>query len=133
MAERTFILSQQQYEALIAQAREGTKDDAGTIDANKARALDDFLKLIEKNNGITRDGLWVQWQELDEPLPPDTEFPYKWPPEKRFYIELVTRKVAKVDVDAVIEARSKNAHNVLVTPDPGARVGWTGVDQYFVN
>ena len=131
MAERTFTLTQQEYEALISLARDGTKDDEGTVHANKARELDEFLRLIEKNNGVTRDGLWVQWQELNEPLPPTANFPYKWPPEKRWYIELITRKVAKVDVEAVVADRAKNAHNVLVTPDPGARVGWTSVDDYF--
>ena len=133
MAERTFTLTQQEYEALIALARDGTKNEAGVVDANKARALNEFLQFIEKNNGVTRDSLWVQWQELDEPLPPTANFPYTWPPDKRFYIELVTRKIAKVDVQEVIAARAKNAHNVLVTPDPGARVGWTPVDDYFLS
>lgn len=133
MAERTFTLTQQEYEALIALARDGTKDADGNVLSEKALQLDEFLKSIEKNNGVTRDGLWVQWQELDQPLPPTTNFPEKWPPEMRFYIELVTRRVARVDVEEVLAARARKPHNVLVTRDPGARVGWTTLDDYFVS
>lgn len=132
MAEREFVLSQQEYEALIALARESTKDADGNVLSEKALRLDEFLKLIEKKNGVTRDGLWVQWQEMNQPLPPATDFPDKWPPEMRYYIELVTRRVARVDVEAVLTARASKPHNVLVTRDPGARVGWTTLDSYFV-
>lgn len=132
MAETIFSLTQQQYEGLIALAREGTKTDDGQVLSEKARQLDAFLKNIEKANGITRSGLWVQWQELDEPLPPSTNFPDVWPPQYRFYIELVTRLVARADVEAVIAARAKSPHNVLVTQDPGALVGWTTLDDFFI-
>jgi hypothetical protein len=133
MAEPTFTLTQQEYEALIALARNGTKTSDGQVDEEKARRLDAFLKSLEKKNNIVRDAVWVQWQESDQPLPPTTAFPEKWPPEMRFYIELISRKVAKVDVEAVIETHARQPVNVLVTRDPGARVGWTPVDDFFQN
>jgi len=133
MAERTFTLTQQEYEALIALAKDGTKDADGNVLSEKALKLDEFLKSIEKNNGVTRDALWVQWQEMDQPLPPTARFPEKWPPEMRYYIELVTRRVARVDVEEVLSARASKPHNVLVTRDPGARVGWTPLDDFFVS
>jgi len=126
----TFTLTIEEYEALIALAREGTKDKEGHP-TDKARNLDEFLQRIEKENGVKRDAIWVQWQELDAPLPPQTDFPYKWPPSMRWYIELITRKVAKVDVEQVLAARAKNPTSVLVTRDPAGVVGWTQVDQFF--
>lgn len=123
----TFQLDQQQYEALIALAREGTAGDA-----NKARQLEEFLKSIEAANNITRSILWVRWQEMDQPLPPATNFPDSWPPTQEYFIELISRLVAKTDVEAVLEARASKPTGVMVTPDPGARVGWTPVDDYFV-
>jgi hypothetical protein len=129
----TFTLRQDQYEALIALAREGTKNDAGDVDLEKSRRLDEFLKLIEKENGVTRDAVWVQWQELDAPLPPGTVFPQKWPPELRHYIEYVTRKVAKADVDKAIETLANNPTSILVTKDPAALVGWTPLNDFFIN
>lgn len=133
MPQLEFTLTQQEYEALIALARDGTKDADGQVIQEKARQLDEFLAAIETKNGVTRDGLWVQWQEMDSPLPPTTNFPDVWPPEMRWYIELISRRVAKVDVEAVLDARARNPINVLVTKDPGARVGWTPVDDYFQN
>lgn len=130
MAQLQLTLEQQQYEALIALAREGTKDAEGNIIIDKALKLDAFLRSIEKDNGITRSGLWVQWQEADQPLPPTTDFPNTWPPEMRFYIELVTRLVSRADVDAVLEARARKPVNVLITKDPAARAGWTPIDSY---
>ncbi len=131
MPQLTFTLNQQEYEALIALAREGTKNDAGQVNQNKAVALDTFLRDIETNNGVERDAVWVQWQEGDQPLPPTTDFPDVWPPEMRFYIELITRKVTRVDVDAVIENQASFAVNIMVTRDPAARVGWLSVDDFF--
>lgn len=122
-----FTLDQQQYEALIALARAGTSGDL-----EKSRRLDEFLRSIEAANGITRSLLWVRWQEMDQPLPASTRFPEVWPPEREHLIELIGRRVAKADVDAVLAARATKPVNVLVTPDPGARVGWTEVDNYFV-
>lgn len=127
-----FTLTQEQYEALIALAREGVKDSAGAAIPEAARRLDEFLKLIEKNNGITRDGLWVQWQELNAPLPPGSSFPEKWPLEMRRYIELVTRKIAKADVMSVVNTHAHNPTSILVTRDPAALIGWTPVEDFFV-
>lgn len=122
----TFSLTQEEYEALIALARKGATE------ADDARRLDSFLRGIEKKNGYTRYVLWVQWQEADQPLPPTVRFPETWPPEMRFYLELVTRPIARIDVDQVLQARARQPVNVLVTPDPAALVGWTPVDDYFI-
>jgi hypothetical protein len=131
MAQIQFTLTQEEYEALIALAREGTKDDDGQVDHDLAVRLDAFLRSIEKNNGIERDAVWVQWQELDEPLPAGTRFPEVWPPEKRVYIELIGRRVAKADVDDVLRQNAKNPTSQMVTSDPGAMYGWTPLSDYF--
>jgi hypothetical protein len=123
-------LNQQEYESLIALAREGAKDDAGNVDQNKAVQIDSWLRLIEKKNGITRDAVWIQWQESDSPLPPTTNFPDVWPPELRFYLELTTRLVSRADVDAVIEEKTSKPANILVTRDPGGRVGFTPLEDF---
>jgi len=132
MAELTFTLTQQQYEGLIALARKGTVDDEGVVNTNEALKLDEFLKDVEKTNGVTRSALWVQWQEMDQPLPPTTNFPDVWPPELRFYIEFITRLVSRADVDAMLLVQAKSPNNVLVTKDPAARVGWTAINDFFV-
>lgn len=119
-------LDQQSYEALIALARKGAAAP------DEARRLDTFLISLEKANGIIRYGLWVQWQEQDQLLPPKARFPATWPPNMRFYIELISRPIARVDVDAVLKEQARKPTNVLVTKDPGAIVGWTPVDQYFI-
>ena len=119
-------LSQQDYEALIALARKGAAS------AEEQRQLNDFLRRLETNNGITRYGLWVQWQEQHQPLPPTARFPEKWPPEMRFYIELVSRPIARADVEAVLKQKARKPVSVLVTRDPGAIVGWTELDQFFI-
>jgi hypothetical protein len=131
MAQLEFTLSQEEYEALIAFAREGTKDDEGQVDQAAAQRLDSFLKTIEKNNGIERDAVWVQWQELDEPLV-GTRFPEKWPQEKRVYIELISRLVARADVDEALRQNARNPTSVLVTRDPGATYGWTELNKFFI-
>jgi hypothetical protein len=120
-----FTLTQEEYEALITLAR------LGAVEPDDSRRLDSFLRGIEKRNGFTRSSLWVQWQEADQALPPTADFPDKWPPEMRFYIEMVTRPIARSDVDQVLQARARKPVNVLVTPDPGALVGWTEVAKYF--
>lgn len=127
----TLTISIQQYEALIALARAGTVQD-GQVNAEKAVQLDEFLKSIEKANGITRSGLWVRWTEMDQPLPPTTRFPASWPPSQQYYIELVTRLVARADVDQVLQAHARRPLDVMVTKDPGALVGWTQLDSFFV-
>ena len=119
-------LSQQDYEALIALARKGATS------AEEQRQLDDFLKRLEKSNGIARYGLWVQRQEQDQPLPPTARFPEKWPPEMRFYIELVSRPIARADVEVVLKQHARKPVSILVTRDPGATVGWTELDQFFI-
>lgn len=119
-------LAQQDYEALIALAKLG----ANTPD--ELRRLDTFLISLEKANGIVRYGLWVQWQEQDQPVPPTARFPESWPPTLRFFIELISRPIARVDVDAVLKQKARKPTNVMVTKDPGAIVGWTLVDQFFI-
>lgn len=122
----SFTLSQEQYEALIFLARKGV--EGSPLDQTR---LDQFLRDIEKTNGITRSFLWVQWQELSAPLPPGTNFPEKWPPELRKAIELVGRPVARADVDDVLKRYASEPMSVLVTRDPAALVGWTPIDDFF--
>lgn len=119
-------LSQQDYEALIALSRKGTSTP------DEERRLDTFLRSIEKNNGITRYGLWVQWQEQDQPLPPTARFPERWPPELRFFIELISRPISRSDVEAVLKQKARKPATVLVTKDPGATIGWSTLDQHFI-
>lgn len=123
-----FTLTQEEYEALIALARQGTAEEP-----EKARQLDEFLKVIEKRNGVVRSIVWVQWQEQDAPLPPGTNFPETWPPELRRKIELVTRPVSRADVDAVIDAHAKNPATILVTNDPAGVLGYTPIDDFFLS
>ena len=127
----TFTLSQEQYEALIAFARRGTLDSEGNVILEQSRRLDEYLKSIEADNDINRDSIWVQWQEMNQPLPSNTNFPSTWPPEMRHYIELLTRPVARADVDTVLANLARAPVNVLCTRDPAARVGWTPVDDFF--
>jgi|SRR5580658_3194508 hypothetical protein len=128
----TFTLQQDQYEALIELARRGTFDAKGQVIPDSARALNTWLQLIEKQNGITRSSLWIQWQEVDSPVPPTASFPRTWPPELRYFLQLVTRPILRSDVNDVITARARNPVNILVTPDPGAELGWVTLDQYFL-
>ena len=128
----TFTLTQEEYEALIALAFESVKDAEGNVvNVEKARKLDEFLKLIENKNGITRSIVWVQWQEADSPLPSGTSFPDKWPPDMRRKIELVTRPVARADVDAVLAAHASEPFTVLVTKDPAGVLGYVPIDDFF--
>lgn len=118
-------ITQQEYQALISFAKKG----ASTTE--EARNLDAFLRSIEKNNGITRYSLWVQWQEAGVQVPITVTFPTSWPPDKRHYIELLTRPIAKADVTAVLSKKAVQPMNVMVTPDPAAIVGWTLIDDFF--
>ena len=122
----TFILSSEQYEALIAFARQG----ASTPD--QSRSLNNFLEQIEKASGIKRYKLWIQWQETDQPLPPTAQFPHSWPPEMRYYLELLSRPIIKSDVTDVLTAKARKPVNVLVTPDSGGVLGWMTADMYFL-
>jgi len=124
----TFTLTQEQYEALVAMARAAVLDKP-----DRLRAVDAFLRAIEKANGVTRSIVWVQWQEQDAPLPPGTLFPQKWPPEMRQKIELVSRPVARADVDALLLAKARNPTSVLVTRDPAGVLGYTSLDNFFSN
>lgn len=123
-----FTLTQQQYEALIALARRGIQDIDSAV-----HALDGFLKDIERSNGVTRDFVWVQWQELNQPLPSSNtvKFPDTWPPQLRKSIEFLSRKVARVDVEAVLTRYASEPTSVLVTRDVGAKLGWTTLDDFF--
>lgn len=127
----TFQLDVQEYEALVALARRGTLGKDGQVMADEARKLETFLRAIEKKSGIVRDGLWVQWTEMDQPLPPNIRFPYTWPPQQRRYIELISRRVSRADVDAVLASHAKKPIDILVTKDPGATLGWTQVESFF--
>ena len=123
-------LTQEDYEALIALARQGA---AAACDPSAAmNNLNAFLQSIEQANGITRYAVWVQWQEMDQPLPPKTAFPTSWPPSMRAYIEFLTRPVAKVDVLNVVAQKASKPTNILVTKDPGATLGWTPINQFFL-
>jgi hypothetical protein len=124
---QSFTISQEEYESLVALARVGTVNDA-----NKSRALETWLQRIEKRNGVARDLVVVLWQELDQPLPPGAFFPTKWPPELKASIELVTRPVARVDVDKLLASRAKNPASILCTRDPAGVLGLTPIDQFFV-
>jgi hypothetical protein len=124
-----FVLEQEEFEALISFARAG----AAAQSADRVRQLDAYLKMIEKKNGITRYVVWVQWQEVDSPLPAGTNFPETWPPEMRKKIELVTRPVARVDVDQVLEQYARQPENILCTKDPAGVLGYTPIDSFFTN
>jgi hypothetical protein len=104
-------LSLEQYEALIAFAREGQTPEM-------LRSVNAFLQDIEQQNGIRRSYLHVQWQETNSALPPTARFPDRWPPELRCTIERTDRPVSRADVDAVMATRARRPLNILVTADP---------------
>jgi hypothetical protein len=120
-----FTLNQEEYEALVALA------NVGAVTPEQRRSLDAWLRLIETKNNVVRHQLWVQWQEVDTPLPPNTRFPSTWPPTQRGYIEFISRVITREDVDVLLAAKARNPVTVLVTPDPGASLGWTPVDAFF--
>lgn len=119
-------LTLEQYESLVELARKGMMGNPHGLST-----LESWFKLIEKQNGIVRDFLLVQWQELSQPLPPGTKFPEVWPPQLRKVIELVTRPIARVDVDDILKRYASEPLSVLVTRDPAGIVGWTAVDDFF--
>jgi hypothetical protein len=122
-----FTLTQEQYEALISLARQGTVSDA-----NKSRQLESWLRLIEKENGVVRDLVVVLWQEMNAPLPAGTFFPTNWPPNLKRTVELTTRRVARADVDKVLEAHADAPTSVMCTRDPAGVLGLTPIDQFFI-
>jgi len=124
-------LEQSEYETLVEYARQGTVDAAGNVVAEKALGLDAWLRGIEQKNDIKRYALWVQWQEQDAPLPPGVNFPDTWPPELRSLLALVSRPIARSDVDKLLASKARKPTNVLVTTDPAARLGWTELDGFF--
>lgn len=124
-------LQQSEYETLIEFARQGTLNADGTVNQDKAAGLNAWLRLIEEKNGVVRSFVWVQWQELDAPLPAGTNFPTKWPPSMRFSITLVSRAISKADVMALVNVKAKNPTSILVTKDPAALVGWAELDEFF--
>lgn len=119
-------LTLEQYESLVALARAG-----GAADSRKLVELNQWFKLIEKQNGLTRDFLLIQWQELSGPVPLVTRFPEVWPPQLRRAIELVTRPICRADVDAVLKQYASEPLSALVTRDPAGLVGWTSLDDFF--
>ncbi len=119
-------ITREEYESLLTLAQAGAASNP-----ERTRQLDAWLNLIETRNGIQRYQLWVQWQETDSPLPPNTNFPEKWPPEMRYFIQLF-RPISRDDVEAVLKKKARRAASVLVTPDPGAILGWTPLEAYFV-
>lgn len=123
-----FTLDQEQYEALVALARDGA---TASGDPNKSRQLEAWLRLIEKNNGVKRDLVVVIWQEMNAPLPAGTFFPTTWPPELKKSVELTTRPVARADIDKVLEVHAKNPTSIMCTRDPEGVLGLTPIDQFF--
>lgn len=150
-------ISLQEYESLVALARKGAQLE-GTIrafetdptlrflwekartqygwDPNLIRELEAFLKQIEEANDVTRYFVAMRWTEAGEPLPPrvagaPTRWPENWPPTLEATIELFSRQIARVDADAVLAARARSPVDVMCTFDPGMRVGWTPIDDFF--
>jgi len=102
------------------------------INQSKAFVLDAALKDIERSNNITRYSLWCQWNNPNQPLPPGVRFPKTWPLDLRERIEFLSRPISKEDVLGLVAQRCPNAINILVTKDPGATLGWTEIDSFFV-
>lgn len=121
----TFTLTLEDYQALVALARKGVTSD------DQSRQLELFLISIEKQNNVLRFSAWVQWQELEQALPPTTKFPEQWPPELRRRIDILNRPIARSDVQAVLDQYAKKPTNVMITTDPAAQVGWTPIDVFF--
>jgi hypothetical protein len=121
-----WTLTTEQYESLIKLARDGAAGDP-----DKLRLLEEWFRIIETANGVTRSYVKVRWQELDAPLPAGTDFPDTWPPEWERDIELVTRPVAKVDVEAVVNQNGIRPTNIMCTRDPAGILGWTELDYFF--
>ena len=132
-APSSITLTIEEYEALIALAAQSAINADGSVDQQKANTLAAFLKKIELENNITRSSLWIRWQDPTAPLPPGVRFPETWPPTLQFFLQLITRPIAKTDVQALVNAKTANAINIMVTPDPAGLVGWTQLAAFFVN
>lgn len=120
-------LNAEQYTALVALARKGAAIDG--VDA--VLKLEEFLRQVEKQGGVTRYFLWVRWQEAKQPLPPTASFPKTWPPNLQQIIERLDRPIARVDVEAMLSENATNPATVVVTQDPAGLVGWTELNVYF--
>jgi hypothetical protein len=153
----TLTLDYQDYESLVALARKGAElegfiraaEDDPTLrrfyekarekygyDPNLVRDLEAFLKKIETANNITRYFLAIRWTEAGANLPSrsagaSTRFPENWPPPPEGTLELLTRAITRSDVDSFLEANAITPLTVMVTPDPGKRVGWALLEDYF--
>lgn len=123
----SITLEQEEYDALVALAREGATTP------ERQRAVADYVKMIDQKNGIIRYVLWVQWQEVDSLLPPGTAFPEVWPPELRLKIERTDRQISRADVNYMLSQRATKPVTVMVSPDIGGILGWTLIDDYFRN
>lgn len=121
----TITLQPSEYNTLVSLARQGATT------ADSARSLESFLQSIERANGVERDTVLVQWQELGAPLPAGTSFPESWPPQLRSSLTLVSRRIAKTDVQALVAAKASQPTSILVTRDPAGLVGWTELDAFF--
>ena len=122
-----FTLTSEQYTALVAMARKGVNRHS-QVDQ---QTLEQFLISIEKANGVTRYLLWVQWQELDAPVPATAKFPTEWPPNLRQLIQQINTPISYQRVLDTLATYAKNPQAILVTTDPGAVLGWTDVKTYF--
>jgi len=118
-------ISLEEFTALASLAR------AGAATPDKRRTLETFLKSIEAKNNVKRYVVWVQWQEQDSPVP-TSDFPEKWPPEMRVLLERTDRPIAKSDVVTAVDKKASKPTNIMVTKDPGAVVGWTKLEDFFV-
>jgi hypothetical protein len=132
-ASSSISLTLEQYEALIALARKSAVNADGSVDQQQTLVIDGFLKQIEQDNGITRYSLFIRWQDPNAPLPAGVRFPGTWPPTLQFFLQLLSRPIAKSDVLTVVQAKTPNAQNIMVTPDVAGLVGWSKLDDYFVN
>lgn len=122
----SFTLTEEQFSALSALARRGVEGDE-----ERTRSLDKFLREIEESNGVTRYFLLVRWQELDQPLPPGTNFPETWPPVWQRSLERTDRDIARAEVDTLVSQEATNPTSILVTRDPSGVLGWKTLDQHF--
>lgn len=132
-APSSITLTLEQYEALTALAKRSTVQADGSIDQQQIIVLDNFLKEIERDNDIVRSSLFIRWQDPTSPLPAGVRFPTTWPPSMQYFLQLLSRPIAKADVMTVVAARTPNATNIMVTPDPAGLVGWTQLNAYFTN
>ena len=115
-------LTQEEYEGLVALAHVGAVDQL---------PLNQLLEQIEKNNGIKRYMLWVQWQDAAGVVPIGMEFPEKWPADLRTRIEQLDVPISRQQVEDTVALRANKPINLLVTDDPNAVLGWSTLDQWF--